>query len=389
MQSGKRLTLQVVGAVAVAMLVGTSAFAESRHQAGTSRGSSGRIERGSSAPSSGGGQWHSRGVTQSPQRYESRSADRGSSSGRIDRGYQRPSVDRSYEQRSTTVQRDANWRGDNADRGRIQRGSERPNSDQSFERRDARRDGNSRGDNVERGRIQRGTERPGNDQAYQQRGVQRDGNWRGGNESRGGVNGQQRGNVVLPRGVDTDRFHRVEGWHSGGVAPYRPHEFVRSYGRVERYERWNNGYRVWCGGLYPIFVPFDVWARFPLRVGLYIGFGGYWDPFGYWTVNDYSPYYGNPYYYYDGPAYTSGTVHGVVESVDYRRGTMVINDDVSRQFVTVEMPRDRRMNDVRPGDYVEFSGDWTRGGLFDAYRLERWDYGRDGYRGDYRDDDRY
>jgi hypothetical protein len=40
------------------------------------------------------------------------------------------------------------------------------------------------------------------------------------------------------------------------------------------------------------------------------------------------------------------------------------------------MPRDRRMDDVRPGDYVEFSGDWTRGGVFNAYRLERLDEGR-------------
>jgi hypothetical protein len=54
----------------------------------------------------------------------------------------------------------------------------------------------------------------------------------------------------------------------------------------------------------------------------------------------------------------------------------VINDDISRQFVTVTMPRDRRMDDVRPGDYVEFSGDWTRGGVFNAYRLERLDEGR-------------
>ena len=40
------------------------------------------------------------------------------------------------------------------------------------------------------------------------------------------------------------------------------------------------------------------------------------------------------------------------------------------------VPRDRRMDDVRPGDYVEFSGDWTRGGVFNAYRLDRVDEGR-------------
>ena len=75
-------------------------------------------------------------------------------------------------------------------------------------------------------------------------------------------------------------------------------------------------------------------------------------------------------------AYTRGEIRGVVESVDLRRGTMVLNDDISRQFVTVTLPRDRRLDDVRPGDYVEFSGDWSRRGIFEAYRLERFDEGR-------------
>ncbi|HEV8658469.1 MAG TPA: hypothetical protein VGS96_07550 [Thermoanaerobaculia bacterium] len=149
------------------------------------------------------------------------------------------------------------------------------------------------------------------------------------------------------------------------------------YGRVDRFVRDRHGYRVWIGGgFYPIFVPFAHWRIHPLRVGLFIRFGGYWDPLGYWSVYDYAPYDGYRYYgRYDG-AYTSGDIRGVVESVDFRRGTLVINDDISRQFVTVTMPRDRRMDDVRPGDYVEFSGDWTRGGVFNAYRLERLDEGR-------------
>ncbi|HSP35534.1 MAG TPA: hypothetical protein VLU46_14580 [Thermoanaerobaculia bacterium] len=325
----------------LAMTFGTSAFAESRHHEGTSRGSRGNINRGSSRSTSSG-QSRERGVTQSqprvergtiqprvqsPQRYDSRNIDRGSvDNGRINRGSTpRDGSGQTYQQQQRgTTNRD--WRG-----------------------------------NVQRGTAERGT--------YGR--------------------GTARGSVALPRGAEADRFHRIDGWHGGGRAPYRPHEFVRSYGRVERFERWHGGYRVWLGGLYPIFVPFDVWGRFPLRVGLYIGFGGYWDPFGYWSVNNYSPYYGDGYpQYYDGGAYTSGVVHGVVESVDYRRGTMVVNDDVSRQFVTIEMPRDRRMSDVRPGDYVELSGDWNRGGVFDAYRLERWDTGRDGDRG-YRDDGRY
>jgi hypothetical protein len=176
--------------------------------------------------------------------------------------------------------------------------------------------------------------------------------------------------------VQADRFRSVPDWHGGG-APYRSHERVTSYGRVDRFVRERNGYRVWIGGgLYPIFIPHSYWRRFPLRVGLSIRFGGYWDPLGYWSVYDYSPYDGYGYGYYDN-AYTAGVIHGVVESIDYRRGTLVLNDDISRQFVTVRMPRDRRMDDVRPGDYVELSGAWNRGGVFNAARLEEWDYGHD------------
>lgn len=198
--------------------------------------------------------------------------------------------------------------------------------------------------------------------------------WRGDNRS-----------AWQSRTVTVDRFRSVEGWRPGMRAPYINHERVSSFGRVDRFERWHGGYRVWIGGgLYPIFVPFERWRLFPLRVGLSIRFGGYWDPLGYWSVYDYSPYDG----YYDGGyygggygnVYTRGEVRGVVESVDYRRGTLVLNDDVSRQFVTVLMPRDRRLDDLREGDYVEFSGDWTRGGVFNAYRLDRLDYDRSGRR---------
>jgi len=347
MQSRKNLTLKIAGAVALAMMVGTSAFAESRHHEGTSRGSSGHVDRGTSSRSNGSSQSRDRSVTQSPQRFESR--------GNIQR----------YETRGGEA-RGNETRG-NESRGTVQQDQYRGNNQRSWDR-----------GNAERGTVAR-----------------ENGNWRG-NASRGAVAGNVRGAVVLPRGVEHDRFHYVPGFR-GGVAPYRAHEAVRSFGRVDRFERFHGGYRVWLGGgLYPIFVPFDRWALFPLRVGLFIRFGGYWDPFGYWSVYDYAPYYGDGYGYADGPyydggGYTSGVVHGLVESIDFRRGTMVVNDDISRQFVTVEMPRDRRLNDIRPGDYVEFSGDWNRRGVFNAYRLERIGDGRDGYdnRYDNRDDGRY
>ena len=81
------------------------------------------------------------------------------------------------------------------------------------------------------------------------------------------------------------------------------------------------------------------------------------------------------YDYYDGAgygyesAYSSGLLRGVVETVDYRRGTLVLRDDTSGNFVTA-LIRDRRLERLRPGDYVEIAGDWTRAGVFEGLRLE-------------------
>jgi hypothetical protein len=323
MLSRHKLSLQIAGAIALATLWGTSVFAESRHHEGTNRSSSGHIQRDSGSSSrSSGSSTRSSGFGRS----ESRGTVQRDTSSRFQRSEPRESFQR------------------NESSGRINR--ENP---QRFESRDR-----------------------SNDRSFESRNSNNDRRF----ESRSG-NIDRRSESRNSARVETDRFRNVPGWHGRG-APYRPHESVRSFGRVDRFVRERNGYRVWIGGgLYPIFVPFSHWYRNPLRIGLFIRFGGYWDPLGYWSVYDYSPYDGYGYGSYD-RAYSSGTIHGLVESVDYRRGTLVVNDDISRQFVTVTMPRDRRMDDVRPGDYVEFSGDWTRGGLFNAYRLDEWDYGRDG-----------
>ena len=73
MQNRKSLSLQIAGATALAMLFGTSAFAESRHHSETSRSSGGHIDRSSGSRSSG-----SSGQQRSASRSETRSSDRGS-----------------------------------------------------------------------------------------------------------------------------------------------------------------------------------------------------------------------------------------------------------------------------------------------------------------------
>src|SRR5947209_3365925 len=132
----------------------------------------------------------------------------------------------------------------------------------------------------------------------------------------------------------------------------------------QTYQR--GGDRVWLdGGRFPVWIPEARIGLFPrLRVGLSIRFGGYYDPLGYLDAYD---YYNDGYY--GGGAYSSGLLRGVVETVDYRRGTMVVRDDVSGSFVTT-LIRDRRLETLRPGDYAEIAGDWTRAGVFEGLRLE-------------------
>jgi len=147
----------------------------------------------------------------------------------------------------------------------------------------------------------------------------------------------------------------------------------------------NGGYRVWLGGWgCPFFVPYRFYNPFRFRVGLFVGFNAFYDPLGFYSVYDWAPYryrpvYAGPYYrdgsaYRDDDAYSAGTLHGIVESIDLHRGTVVLSDDTSHQVVTALLPpRDRRVDDIRAGDYVEFSGDWNSRGQFDADTLDRFE----------------
>lgn len=74
--------------------------------------------------------------------------------------------------------------------------------------------------------------------------------------------------------------------------------------------------------------------------------------------------------------YNDEYVRGVVERVDYRRGTMVLRDDRTGRRVNAFMiggNRGRRgvdLNDLRRGDVVVLTGDLHRNGVFEAYRIE-------------------
>lgn len=312
MNSIKRLAASMTGAVAIAALVGTSAFAESRHSDATNDHHS-----------------HERSGRSSDSRDHSSS--------------------RSNDRRSGDSSRTQADSYRNSDRGRTQNDTYRNNDRGRSYGADTYR-------NETRGRS--------ND-AYRYNGAVQSDAYR---NSRGSFD----------RGSSNYRNGGSQNYNYRNNRPAYDSRGRRNYsigGRINRFVHESGGYRIWVdGGRFPIWIPEARIGLFPrLRVGLSLNFGGYYDPLGYVEAYDY--YDGASYGYGYGNTYSSGLLRGVVETVDYRRGTLVLRDDTSGNFVTAII-RDRRLESLRPGDYAEISGDWTRNGVFEALRLENVDGGR-------------
>jgi len=297
MNSRKNLAAQVAGAMAIAALVGTSAFAESRHSDATERD-------------------HGR---QSSSDHSSRSHDRSSSQNQTRSRHD--SAPQTFQRGET--RNNGSWnRNESRNNSTFDRGQTR--SSDTWNRNDSR-------NNRSFDRSQADSFR-NNNRSYDR--------------------------------SQTFRNNRPSFDNRG-----RRSDFVE--GRVSRFVHERGGYRIWVdGGRFPVWIPEARIGLFPhLRIGLSLRFGGYYDPLGYLEAYD---YYNDGYYgggvYNDG-AYSSGLLRGVVETVDYRRGTIVLRDDVSGSFVTT-LIRDRRLETLRPGDYAEIAGDWTRAGVFEGLRLE-------------------
>lgn len=158
---------------------------------------------------------------------------------------------------------------------------------------------------------------------------------------------------------DRGRHDRNRGDYRRDGRHHRRTPYYSTHGRISRVTRHGHGYRVWVHGApHSFFVPLSHWHRDRFRVGLAIRIGGWYNPSGY-------------YDYYDHRS--AGWIRGPVESIDYRRGILVLRNEATGSFVTVDL-RDRRHN-VRRGDYVEVQGEWTRGGIFRARDLDVLDYG--------------
>lgn len=68
-------------------------------------------------------------------------------------------------------------------------------------------------------------------------------------------------------------------------------------------------------------------------------------------------------------------VTGYVERVDRRRGVVVLRTRHNARPVVVEMVRRNNgrgldLGDISRGDRVTFAGDWSRGGVFTAWRID-------------------
>jgi hypothetical protein len=183
---------------------------------------------------------------------------------------------------------------------------------------------------------------------------------------------------VAPRG--SSNYYGRSAPYRGGGNFYNNGSRFYGRGRIDRVVPYRGGYHVYLGGWgYPFFVPYRFYDPFRFRLGLFVGFNAFYDPLGYYNVYGWPGYYPPTTYvgtYRDRDADDDSTLRGTVQSIDLHTGQVVINDDASRRTITVLLPPgDRRVDEIRVGDYIEFSGTWVRGrGYdFDADRLERFD----------------
>lgn len=332
----------IATSLALAAMLGTSAFAESRPSNETRR-------RGD--------------ASSTVRRERSTEARRGDASGTsVSRNSGRVPAGR-VEARGEVGRGSGSYqRGDRGDR------STRGRSGQTYERSDRNRSGSTQ-ERSDRTYDRSDRNRSGSAESYRRGDGNRSGTHQRGDRNRSGAtwdrnrSGSSRGgNDTYRRGGDSRGGHSRGGRYESQHRSYGNRQHYHHRGRISNYARYGNGYRVWViGAPYPFYVPLSHWHRDRFRIGLTIGIGGYYNPGGYYDYYD---------GYYDGynRAASRGELRGVVESVDYRRDTFVVRNDATGSFVTVVM-RDRR-GDVRAGDYVEVSGDWTRSGVFTAYDVD-------------------
>ncbi|MEA2329620.1 MAG: hypothetical protein QOE68_4579 [Thermoanaerobaculia bacterium] len=183
---------------------------------------------------------------------------------------------------------------------------------------------------------------------------------------------QSRGDWNRNNNTNNDRngqgsYQRANGNHSSDNNGYRENQRINATGKVSSFNRERDGYRVQLDRGQSFFVPqskFGNRAR-DLRVGVSITLGGI---FRGGSVYADAVSWPNEYGQYDrgyGNGYERGFVRGVIDRVDYRTGTVWLRDSASGRLVTADV-NGRSLRNLRRGEYVELTGQWIRGGVFDV-----------------------
>ena len=146
-------------------------------------------------------------------------------------------------------------------------------------------------------------------------------------------------------------------------------------GRVSRLDHGAHGYRVWVSGVRrPFLIPESTFRMAPIRVGVDVRLGGYYNRRGYYDYVE--GYYGDEGTgnYFDradgGLRFKRGTIRGTIERVDYDRGRFVVRSAISDGLITANIASDD-LGELRVGDSVEVAGEWTKNGSFDAMHLRK------------------
>jgi len=152
---------------------------------------------------------------------------------------------------------------------------------------------------------------------------------------------------------------------------YRENQRINETGKVTSFTRERDGYRVQLDhASHSFWVPqstFGSRAR-DLRAGISITLGGifrggsiYVDAVSWPDSYDRGGY---------GNRYDRNFVRGVVDRVDYRTGTVWLRDDATGRIITADVDGRSAIRSLRRGEYVELTGQWIRGGVFDVARID-------------------
>jgi hypothetical protein len=156
-------------------------------------------------------------------------------------------------------------------------------------------------------------------------------------------------------------YQRDNANHSNGNTAYRENQRINASGKVSSFNRERDGYRVQLDRGQSFWVPqstFGNRAR-DLRVGVSINLGGIFRGGSiYADAVSWPDQYNAGAYGYD-----QGFIRGVVERVDYRTGTVWLQDDASGRLIAANV-NGRSLRALRPGEYVELTGQWISGGVF-------------------------